>query len=61
MDKILEKAKEQMESAAKDVMRMDPPRNLDRPWASVAMQYSNEFITANYVALQESFNKGLKS
>lgn len=60
MKENLQEAKEKMAQAAKIIMTMEPPRNINAAWSSVAMAYSSEFVTQNYDELSKSFNENLK-
>lgn len=57
----LAEAKGQMQEAAKHLMNTPVPRDTNRAWAHVAMQYSETFIRDHYRALQQAFDDGLSA
>ena len=61
IDTQLMEAKDRMREAAKHLMTTPVPRDTNRAWKHVAMQYSETFVNDHYRALQQAFNDGLSA
>lgn len=51
----LKTATEKITAAVEAAMRSDPPRDMNKVWRSVVMDYSKEFVQTNLKPLQDAF------